>query len=314
MKIIVLASSTIASPCIGYLQHQKLLSAVVCPTRNDQGTLEFLNWANAVGLTVNNFSQEELQSGLIALIDKCSATAVIAISFPYKIPELLLGIPKYGFLNIHFSRLPAYRGPCPVFWQIKNGEQQTGITLQRMSKKWDDGELINCLTLPIHPEETTGLLTAKLSQLSVEVLAKAIATHFEVQQQTEIPLSSYQSRPAIEDMCIDWVNDDAIKIMNLVNACNPSGGGALCLYHGMPIQILEVSLFNGLGAQGVKGGTIVRSDLNGLFVQCADGKILNIIILKINEGTYSGSKFANMGIKAGEILNNYYSLSKSKSA
>ena len=314
MKIIVLASSTIASPCISYLQHQQLLGAVVCPARSDQGTLEFLNWTNAVGLSVNSLSQEELQSGLVALIKQCAATALIAISFPYKIPELILNIPKYGFLNIHFSRLPAYRGPCPVFWQIKNGEKQTGITLQRMSRNWDQGEVINCLTVPIHPGETTGLLTAKLSQLTVEVLAKAIATNFEVHQQTEIPSSTYQHRPAIEDMCIDWTNDDAVKIMNLVNACNPAGGGALCVYRGMAIQILEVSLLSELGTPGLKGGLIIRADLNGLFVQCTDAKILNIIILKINEGTYSGSKFANMGIKAGEILNNYFSLSKSKSA
>lgn len=312
MNTIVLASSTIASPCIGYLQQQRMLSAVVCPRRDDQGTLEFRSWAEAVGLSVDILSQEQLQSGLAQLIAQCAASVVIAIGFPYRIPPLLLRVPKFGFLNFHFSRLPAYRGACPVFWQLKNGERHTGITLQRMNENWDDGETIRCLTLPIHPEETTGLLTAKLSQLAVEVLAKGIATNFEIDDQGEIPVSSYQRRPMIEDMSIDWLNDDAATIMCLVNACNPTGGGALCRYQGVALQLLEVSLLSGTGAHGLKGGTIVGADTKGLFVQCADGKILNINILKINEGTYTGFKFAAMGIQAGGMLTNYQSLSKTK--
>ncbi|MCG8353859.1 MAG: hypothetical protein MI924_39345, partial [Chloroflexales bacterium] len=75
---------------------------------------------------------------------------VCVTCFPRRIPVELLRIPRFGFLNLHPSLLPAYRGPVPLFWMLRNGEQVSGVTLHCIDQSFDTGDIVGqvAFTLP----------------------------------------------------------------------------------------------------------------------------------------------------------------------
>lgn len=305
VKVIALSSSTIALPSLHHLHNEGLLVAIVYPDQKHKGVEDLVAWAVHQKIKAVCLSEEKITSGLKNLILETEANLVISCTFPYQIPEELLTLPSQGFINIHFSRLPQYRGPTPVFWQIKNGEKLTGITIHRMDRGWDTGKIIKVLEVPIYPGETTGICTARLSQLSVSLLNDVLGQGLETTFQLPELISTYQKRPTIYDMRIDWEGHTATEIEQLVNACNPIGGGALATFRNQPVQLLEVSPVDASGKPGITSGTVIHADGNGLFVQCSDNKVLRINIIKLNEGTLTGFKFAALGVKAGDIFENY---------
>lgn len=65
--------------------------------------------------------------------------AVLVSCFAYRIPGNVLDVPQHGFLNLHPSLLPAYRGPYPLFWQLRDGLGEIGLTIHRMDERLDEG-------------------------------------------------------------------------------------------------------------------------------------------------------------------------------
>ncbi len=74
--------------------------------------------------------------------EKLSPDLVFTVCFPRKIPKKWLKIPKLGFINLHPSMLPKYRGPAPLFWQFRGGEENMGVSLHFMDEEMDTGDLI----------------------------------------------------------------------------------------------------------------------------------------------------------------------------
>jgi len=110
--------------------------------------------------TLNNnfqFSIFNFQLGILAAYAKL-------------IPPKLLSIPKYGFLNIHPSLLPKYRGSSPIETAILNGEKETGVTIIQMDEKVDHGPIISQAKIPISPTDTKTSLTQKLAVLGGDLL------------------------------------------------------------------------------------------------------------------------------------------------
>jgi methionyl-tRNA formyltransferase len=299
VKIIALASSAIALPCLQYLQNAGMLSALVCPNREHHSVKELQVWAASLNVDLVCLAETDLSAGLSTLISDVKADLVLACSFPYQIPEDLLTLPSRGFLNIHFSKLPAYRGPSPVFWQIRNGETSTGISIHQMDSGWDTGKVLRILEVPIFPGETIGLCTARLSQLSVGLLKQLLQENLKPETPLTQATNSYYPRPSIADFTIDWSTQSATEIENLVNACNLSDG-AITALNKQPVQLLEVSPADLSEPTTAPAGTIIHaSTQDGLFVCCADGNALRINILKTREGIISGAKGVALGIREG---------------
>jgi methionyl-tRNA formyltransferase len=87
----------------------------------------------------------------------------------------LLGIPRLGGINLHGSILPAYRGAAPVARAIERGEEETGVTVIRMTPRIDAGGIIAVARTPIDPDETASALEARLAALGAPLVAEAIA-------------------------------------------------------------------------------------------------------------------------------------------
>ena len=89
------------------------------------------------------------------------------------LPETLLSIPSIAAINVHSSLLPKYRGAAPINWAILNGERETGVTIQHLSRELDAGDIVLAKSTPIGETEDAGQLYTRLSELGAEALSEA---------------------------------------------------------------------------------------------------------------------------------------------
>ena len=94
--------------------------------------------------------------------------------FPWRIPAALLGLPPLGWLNVHPSLLPAYRGPAPLFWAFRNGENTTGVTIHFMDEELDTGDIVAQAPLAL-PDGISGAETDRMcATLGARLLVETV--------------------------------------------------------------------------------------------------------------------------------------------
>lgn len=309
MKIILLTGGSYSIPAIHYLSGQKILHGIAIPGPSNKNNIPIELNAQHLNIPCKRFLKNELVTGFKDWLAELQPDVVFVFGCGYKIASELFSIPKFGFYNIHFSLLPAYRGNSPVFWQIKNGEETGGITIHQMTDEYDSGPMLAQQELSISQGDSHGLYSARLSLESVAVIAKGIEKLISTGNSLLLPQNEdragYFSRPAVDDLKIDWEKQSAKQIENIVNACNPDYGGAVAMFRGQPFRILEVNQVNMNNPAEFAPGTIVHSDINyGVIVACNNGQFLRINIAQLSEGIFSTFKLGGLGIAAGERFEN----------
>jgi methionyl-tRNA formyltransferase len=296
-----------------YLSGQKMLHSVVSLDKPDKNNIPVEVNAQHLNTPFKRFLKDELLTGLKSWLIESQPEVVLVFGCSYKIPAELLNIPKFGFYNIHFSLLPAYRGKSPVFWQIKNGENVGGITIHQMTDDYDSGPLLVQQEIPISPNDSFGLYYGRLALESIQLIAKGIEKLINTGNELLYPQNenkaSHFPGPAIDDLKINWETQSAGEIENLVNAANPDYGGAVTLFRGQPFRILEVNQVQVNNPTESVAGSIVHADINyGIIVACKNMQFLRINIVQSSEGIFSGFKLAALGIAAGERFESAASL------
>lgn len=99
---------------------------------------------------------------------------ILVACFPYVFPSALLQLPRLGCLNLHPSLLPAYRGPAPLFWQFRQGERQTGVTLHVMDERLDAGDILLQASVPVHDGLTGPEAEALLAEQGGQLMREAL--------------------------------------------------------------------------------------------------------------------------------------------
>ena len=99
---------------------------------------------------------------------------IVIIAYGQIIPARLLGIPKYGWINLHASLLPKYRGAAPINWAIANGETRTGQTTMRIDAGMDTGEMLLQEELAIGADETAPELAVRLAEAGAPLMVKTL--------------------------------------------------------------------------------------------------------------------------------------------
>jgi methionyl-tRNA formyltransferase len=151
----------------------------------------------------------------------CPVTAYGAL-----IPQRTLDIPQHGWVNLHFSLLPAWRGAAPVQHAILHGDDVTGATTFRLVAELDAGPVFGLVTEPILPTDTAGDLLARLAASGAELLVATLdgieSGTLEARPQ---PSDGVSLAPKIttEDARVRWT-DPALAISRLVRACTPAPG------------------------------------------------------------------------------------------
>ena len=167
---------------------------------------------------------EEFVSRLIELApDSCPVVAYGAL-----LPQRVLDIPRHGWVNLHFSLLPAWRGAAPVQHAILSGDQVTGATTFRIVLELDAGPIFATVTEAIGPDDTAGDLLHRLSlsgaRLLVDTLDGIEAGTLTPTPQPETDAQvSYASKINVEDAEMDW-SQPAEVVDRLIRACFPAPG------------------------------------------------------------------------------------------
>ena len=150
-------------------------------------------------------------------VAKLAPDVACVACFAQRIPPALLTMPRHGFLNVHPSRLPAYRGPAPLFWQWRNGETQTGVTVHWMDERLDTGAI--AVQAPITlPDGSSGPQADQIcARVGGELLVNVLQAlgRGEVPRQPQPAGGSYQPWPQAADFSLDstWSAQRAFNFM-----------------------------------------------------------------------------------------------------
>lgn len=148
---------------------------------------------------------------------------IVVAAFGQILPKAILDMPKYGCINVHASLLPKYRGAAPIQWSVINGDEVTGVTIQRMDVGIDTGDIIAKEELTIAKDETGGSLFDKLAVLGAKLCVETIGK-IEKGEATYVPQNHEEATHVgmIEKEFgnIDW-NKSAVEIERLIRGLNP---------------------------------------------------------------------------------------------
>jgi methionyl-tRNA formyltransferase len=158
-------------------------------------------WEKGISLfAVRDLANPET-AGTLSMV---RADVACVACFPRRIPANLLHVPRRGFLNVHPSMLPEYRGPSPLFWQLQTGESRTGVTVHWMDAEFDTGPLADQRLVPladgITETDATGLMARAGARLLVEVLDHVAAG--EIPYRKQPPGGQYQPYPRESDFTV----------------------------------------------------------------------------------------------------------------
>jgi len=169
---------------------------------------------------------------LVAL-ERLHAELFLVASFDQILGERALRIPKLGWVNVHPSLLPKYRGPEPVYWAIVNGEHEAGISFQRVARAIDAGPLLAQRPAPVLPQDTAGTLTRRLTELGAHCVGEVVTKALAGDPGTPMDMSRGSYYTSVGHRRIDQV-DSASMADRMVRAGNPnmlaatSCSGRLC--------------------------------------------------------------------------------------
>jgi methionyl-tRNA formyltransferase len=237
------------------------------------------------------------------LLQKLAPDVIVIIAYGQIIPGRLLPIPKLGWINLHASLLPKYRGAAPINWAIVNGEAKTGVTSMRIDAGMDTGEILLQREMEIEPSETAPELAARMSEigapLMVETLRGLVAGMIVARTQ---PGEGASSAPMLkkEDGRIDW-SRPAPEMFNRIRGFAP-WPGAYTSFRGQTCHIWGEPASNDLSdfgdrslhpSEGATPGALVVQG-NSVAVKCGGATYLRLTSVKL-EGRkqVSAAEFVN---------------------
>ena len=229
-----------------------------------------------------------------------NADIAIVVAYGQIIPKEFLNLTKKGFINIHGSLLPAWRGAAPIQRSIMNLDEETGISIMKIVEELDSGPVSNTYKLKIDNSYNAQEISEKLSILAAEKILDSLDDILEDKAkfiEQDHSKATYAKKIEKKEGQIDW-RLGASKIIGKINGLFPFPG-AFFSFNGERYKILKAKIGNGIG----NAGEVVSDDLE---VACGNNQSIKILEIqrqgknpqKINEFML-GSK-----IKKGSIISN----------
>lgn len=259
--------------------------------------------ANAAGIPV--YQPEKIRGAESEQrLRELSPDVIVIIAYGQIIPAKLLPIPRLGWINLHASLLPKYRGAAPIAWAIANSEQVTGNTSMRIDAGMDTGEMLLQQELPIGPDETAPELAGRLAEagagLMIDTLRGLQSGKLELRAQ-DSSLATYAPILKRDDGRIDW-SKPALEIYNRMRGFTPWPGaytefrGQTCHVWGRPLAKEVCAEKPGTLLSQVKSGQRLEivAGHGKLLVACGAATVIELTDVKV-EGRkrISASEFAN---------------------
>ncbi|MDA7812198.1 methionyl-tRNA formyltransferase [Candidatus Pelagibacter sp.] len=196
---------------------------------------------------------------------------VIVVAYGQIIPKEFLNLAKKGFINVHASLLPKWRGAAPIQRSIMNLDKETGISIMRIGEKLDTGPVCNNYRMEIKDNDNAEIISNKLSILASEKIIENVDSIFKdkliFKVQDDLK-ATYASKIEKSEGEIQW-NDNAESIIGKINGLYPSPG-AFFIFKEQRYKILKAEL-------GTKSGEIGEVMTSNLEISCGDQKSIKVL-------------------------------------
>ena len=199
------------------------------------------------------------------------ADLAIVVAYGQIIPKEFLNLTKKGFINIHASILPKWRGAAPIQRAIMNLDSETGISIMRINEELDKGPISNIYKLKLDQKDNAKDVSEKLALLAANKILNVIDDIFDGKSKfvdQDNSKATYAKKITKNEGQIDWKND-ASKIIGKINGLYPSPG-AFFSFNGQRYKILKAEIGNGIG----KNGEVISDNLE---VACGNKKSIKVL-------------------------------------
>ncbi|SEQ37655.1 methionyl-tRNA formyltransferase [Microlunatus flavus] len=186
--------------------------------------------------------QRPRDEDFIARLTEIAPDCCPVVAYGALLPQRVLDIPRHGFVNLHFSVLPRWRGAAPVQHAVLAGDAETGATTFRLVLEMDAGPTYGVVTEPIGPGDTSGDLLTRLAYSGSSLLVEALDAVEAGVEPVPQPGEGVTLAPKItvDDARIDWQRP-AVEVDRLVRGCNPNPG-AWTTFRGERFKVSSVAL------------------------------------------------------------------------
>lgn len=283
MRVVFLGTPALAVPTLAAVAEAHEVLAVVCQPDRPAGRSgkpsppPIKVWAEAHGLPVQQ--PVKLNDGAFEAWLRALAPEVgIVFAYGRLLKQPILDVPRHGWLNVHPSLLPRWRGPSPIQSAILHGDATTGVSIMQVALEMDAGDVLLQEALPIAPDENAEQLTERVAPICARMLVQTLA---QVADGTAHPTPQ---DPAGVTHCtmltkehghLRW-RSSARDLHNQIRACVP-WPAAQAVLRGQPCKILGSTLI--AGRADAPPGMIVRLEKHGAVVATGDG-LLGITLIQ----------------------------------
>lgn len=181
--------------------------------------------ADAAGIPVLQVKSARDES-VADLLRASDAEVATVVAYGKLLPPELLAILPRGFVNVHFSLLPLYRGAAPVQRALMDGVDQTGVSIMVLTEGMDEGPVLARRAEPVASDDTTGTLGPRLARAAAELLVETLSRYHagEIEpEQQDHAAATYAPRITNEETRIDWTQP-ARAVRDRIRAFNPEPG------------------------------------------------------------------------------------------
>jgi len=220
---------------------------------------------------------------------------LVVAAYGQLLPERFLRLPRIAPINVHASLLPRWRGAAPISWSIIEGDAETGITIMRIIRRMDAGDILLKRATPILPHDTAGSLHDRLKSLGAQCLLEAVGLleagggHFEPQDESR---ATYAPLLKTETARLDWTWP-ALACERRIRGLNP-WPGAFTTFRGQVCKLWRAEPADPPpDPAGIRPGRL-HASARGLSGQGGDGGWVRILSLQLaGRAPVSGEQFAN---------------------
>jgi len=222
---------------------------------------------------------------------------VVVVAYGQLIPKKIIDIPKKGFINIHASLLPKWRGAAPIQRAIMNLDKETGVSIMKIVEELDSGPIIKKIKIDIKPSDSSGKILESLSKLGAKSIVSTLDDIFSNKTkfiEQDHALATYAKKIKKNECKIDW-GENAKNIIGKINGLNPNPG-AWFEYQKIRYKIWQASLVDKKG----EPGTILD---NNFTIACKDQSIKVIEIQREGKNKLLLKDFLlGINFKIGDLI------------
>ncbi|MGO1695780.1 MAG: methionyl-tRNA formyltransferase [Arthrobacter sp.] len=271
MRVLFAGTPQVAVPCLDQLISDGL-EVVAVLTREDAplGRKRVLTpspvAARAADLGLPVIKANRIDEDVISAIARTEAEIAAIVAYGGLVPPRALEVPRHGWVNLHFSLLPAWRGAAPVQHAIIHGDDVTGAVTFRLEEGLDTGPVYGTLTEDIAPEDTAGAMLDRLSH-SGSVLLSQTLHGIDAGRLSPVPQSgpvTLAPKLGLEDAHVHWA-EPALAIRRRINGTTPEPG---------PWTLLDGKRFK-LGAVGLEPSV---TDLEPAVLRVLPGRTPRVLV------------------------------------